>query len=307
MSYCTLQEAFNEASFDAPSKKKKSCQAQARASADAFDPFYPENGRGETAAWNRFISKPPPTVEGFQNVVSPEPPLTDKYKYQGRGADYKYYCENFGICADSAGTSMKKIERFQNPPSDDAPPVPPKCNIQSPQKYEIPISDEAKKMYDAAFKTAVMQENTNGLTYKPEPRKDDMEKVSGFYDEDLEQYLKTKDLSVSPKIPLTPIEPRELKADPYDPNASPFVKAMEMFEKEKGATAGPSNAVSETKKEEPQIKVVTVRPPIWDLLLFAFAGILVIFLCEQMFKLAIMIGMKKTVVMLEPFLSQIKV
>jgi hypothetical protein len=80
------------------------------------------------------------------------------------------------------------------------------------------------------------------------------------------------------------------------------VKAMEMFEKEERSVT--SEEIPQ--KQEPQVKIVTVRPPIWDLLLFAFAGILVIFLCEQMFKLAIMIGMKKTVVMLEPFLNQIK-
>lgn len=304
MSYCTLQEAFNEISFDSPAKKKKSCQMQAKASADPYDPYFPENGRGEKSAWDRFVGRPNPSVEGFQNASSGSSSdnIADKFKYRGRGSDYKYYCDNFGVCAtDPQGGSVKKIERFQN--KNDAVETP-KCNIQSPQKYEVPVSDEAKEMYDRAFDTAMMQENRNGATFKPEPRKDDMDQVSGFYDEDLEQYLKTKDLSAAPKIPVTPITPRELKAEPYDPRASPFVKAMELFEKKDTET----QETSGNKEKTAAVSVVSSpNQYIWDLLLFIFAGVLIILLCEQLFKLAIMIGMRKAIMILEPVLSQIKV
>jgi hypothetical protein len=267
---CTLQEAYNVPSFDTAPKKRKSCAAQAKASADPYDPYLPENGRGETAS----VVK-----EHFQSNSDPN--------YRGRASDYNYYSKEYNIPIPAI------TENFQSAAA-------PKCSA-SPQIYEIPISAEAKAQYDSAMKTALTQGETQTANEVAPKRKADMSNVSGYVDDDLEQYLQTKDMKAAPFItPQSPVERKTPAAEPYDPKSSPFAKAMDVF---KGQMT-PAPSASRPVPSLPQ----TPRPQpwsgVWDMVIFILAGILILFLCEQLFKLAMLIGMKRTVEMLEPYLKE---
>lgn len=282
--YCTLQEAYNTPSFDSAAKKRKpSCTAQARASADPYDPYLPENGRGETSAYT--------VKEGFQNRGQQD----TEPNYRGRAADYKFYGKEYNLPLPNitekfqvAGASAKS-----------------QCS-SSPQMYEIPISPAAKEQYDNAMKTALSQDQNAPPSLIAPERKVDMSGVAGYYDEDLEQYLQTKDMKAAPQITVPKRDPATQDAVPYDPQTSPFAKALDVF---KGQMTPAATPPASSPVIPPLLPSFTNKDRrswsgMWDLAVFIIAGILILFLCEQLFKMAMLIGMKRTVDILEPFLKE---
>lgn len=287
---CTLQEAYNIPSFDGGSKKKKACNVQARASAEAFDPYNADTARGQRAA----------LVENFQ-VGKPMSQEETPMSYKGKATDYEYYRRQYGV-------QLPQIEGFQTEQQT--------CGIEGPQMYKIPISQEAKDMYDAAMKTSMEETVPKYIPSSMEPRKVNMDNVSGYYDEELEQYLQTKDMkaapfagkSLPPPPPVQRVEVEPTRNDDYKPyrpfnpdmygNVSNKTESMQGMKKE--AT---DKEDTEPVRETPTIISNDAWQNFWDIFLFIFAGILVMFLCEQLFKLALMIGMKRTVEILEPYLK----
>ncbi len=289
--FCTLQEAYNVPSFER--KQAPACAVPSRATADPYDPYFPETGKGERAA---YASARPRVQEGF--VSNEEPSASqmgprEKVTYRAQGADYDYYCKTFGIC----GPKVESFEDARSPKEKEAPKKPSRC-VNGPMSYQVPISDKAKAQYDEALKASLTQNSSEGLPERPQMRKADMEGVSGYYDEELEQYLQTKDMKGSVLVPPTPLPKEDLQAQPYDPSASPFRKAMLEYQDEKEVRVAPSVTSAP----------VNINPwdNIWDIAIFVAAGLLILLLCEQLFKLAVMIGMRKTVELLEPFLLQLK-
>lgn len=276
-----MQEAYNVPSFDSSVKKKKSCAPSApKASAEPYDPYLPEGGRGETAAFR----------EGFQN---PTP------NYRGMAGDYNYYSKVYGINTPSLSTT----EPFQNPSSTPAAPPPQQKCSQSGQRYDYPLSEADKQRYDQAIKTSLSQEQTATAPPPPEKRVANMKDVTGYVDDDLEQYLQTKDMKAAPfVVQPTPVEKRDNITEPYDPDASPFAKALDYF---KGQVKPPvTAAASPVERTEEIPKRASSWSQVWDIVIFIFAGIVIMFLCDQIFKLAMLIGMKRTVAMMEPYLLQ---
>ncbi len=313
--YCSLKEAFRIPDFDSAGKVKKSCAAQRNAPADANDPYFPEAGNGETARFR------PSYAEGFTNA--PQLPASrEKIAYRAKVPDYDYYCSAYGLCPDT------KVEGFQvqnkSAGSPNAAPVPPPsqnpraCSPPTPQRYEVPISSESRAAYDQAIK-ASLEQGSRGMTapYVPERRTVDMDKVSGYYDEDLEQYLQTTSewKSYGPVSPITPPERKQndVKADDY--SDTPFSRAQQYFEKVPSRTPAsekPTQPLTYGMTETPRTTYVTkpVSEPkgsawqnMWDLLVFILAGVLIIVLCEQLFKVAMMVGMRRTIDLLEPILE----
>lgn len=288
---CTLQEAYNVPSFDTAAKKRRGgCTVQAKASADPYDPYLPESGRGEVSAYIK---------EGFQTSQNRGQQDTDP-KYSSRAGDYNFYGKEYNI----ALPTFK--EGFESPS-----PVPAskQCSPH-PQVYEFPVSDEAKKQHSAAMKTAMEQQSSQQQTVDtPKTRKADMNGVSGYVDDDLEQYLQTKDMKAAPFVtPPSIIKKGDMTStQPYDPESSPFAKAMDVFKGQMtpvAARSDPDNfyrsSISPSYQQSP--KRVSLSS-IWDILIFAVAGLLIMFLCEQLFKMAMLIGMKRTVEILEPYLT----
>lgn len=245
--FATIQEAYNVVSFES-GKKKRQCNVQAKASAEPYE--------------SKVI------VEGFQDggkmLSQEETPVT----YRGKANDYEYYRKQYGI-------QLPTIEGFQQP----------SCATQAPVEYKIPISEEAKQANAKAMMTTLDEKVPQYTPHAPPARVVDMSKVNGYYDEELEQYLQTKDS----KQPALLTQPTPITA----PVPTPQKTVEEPIISHPLVDTTPRTIISDEAWQS-----------FWDIFLFVFAGILIMFLCEQLFKLAMMIGMKRTIVMLEPYLKQ---
>jgi hypothetical protein len=273
--YCTLQEAYQIDSF--PRKKKNCAPLKSNASADPYDPFTEQRAR-EQARISAF--------ETFENLpVSSSKPLArqdqmgngESTTYKGMSSDYDYYCKNFNICSlegfDASSGKPKKAPTTKVAPQKD------KCSPLEPPIYEYPISQEDKAKFQKALKIALEQMEDSTPPYVPEQRKADMTTVDGYMDDELDTYLTVKDMKAAPKPSAKPAQapPKELPGFEKESTVSPF----EADVKKQGITI-PSN-YTQTHK-------------LWmDLLLFISSGLLFIFLLEQLYKIALMSGMKKTI------------
>jgi len=340
---CSLQEAYNVDSFPSsrPRKSAKRCSApQAPASADAYDPYTPESGRGELATAGSLTNAPGATAMrryGREDFVSATPPSAvrigdrDKVTYKGMANDYKYYKEY--------GVDLPSLEGFASGsalPTDDpsaaaaarrsGPPPPPRgvCGAPAQQRYEFPVTPEARAAYDRAIAANLAQESGATAAPRPMARQADMSQVTGYYDPELESYLSTSDLAAAPPMLTRPrianVAPSgPTDATPYDPEGSPFGAALQRFsagrpEAMPASVARASHAADDAPRfsgAAPRATTPTgLKIPadswqgVWEILLFVVAGVLVLFLCEQLFKIAVMIGMRQTMDMLEPFLDK---
>ena len=157
-------------------------------------------------------------------------PAIGNMPYAAQANDYKYYCDNMGICP-SAKISIEGFtnnygsESYLEPPSYNTPKqkelqaiqhelqyqdgLP--QNVQVPQSqpsncqmseqsttYQYPISDLTKKQYDAAMKVYL----NNGQCGTPQKKSPySMNNISGLYDEEIGQYMRVQDTNISYPIP----------------------------------------------------------------------------------------------------------
>lgn len=278
--YCTLQEAYNVPTF---SKKKKNCMPlDPNASADPYNPFTEQSAKEQA----KVIQEP------FQvnNYTQDSLGLNEKVTYKGLKQDYDYYCRDYGICAlegFSADTGKYPTENGKTGKPKTVSTN--KCSPLDPPAYDYPISEADKAKFQAALKVALNQmespnpspQNVNAAQGGV-PRSADMSKVQGYVDEELESYMTVNEMKAAPKTIALPVEqkpPAELPGfDTKEGKLSPFKQDVE---KHLGKTYLPRN--------------FTQANTIWmDLLLFIASGILLIFLLEQLYKVAVMSGMKKT-------------
>jgi len=228
--------------------------------------------------------------------------------YCSRSADSNYYCKTFGICSP-------KMECFGN---ENVPAAPQQqqqqCSsrVQAPM-YEYPMSDATKKQYASAMNAAL--DDVNAPPNAPTPasmRKTDMDNVTGYYDEDLEQYLQTKDMVSAPGMPaLKPQKPQPVPGD-YDPNASPFAVSMDKLKKQKTpivsetdliGEAAVSTVSSHSASATDKFEAWAAKAFFFDIFLFVAAGLLIIMLCDQLFRFGVALGIQETVMLLKPFMD----
>lgn len=344
--YCTLQEAYNVPSFDPPPRKKKcSPDVQARASADAYEPYRRDGGNGtgdftmykyttpkgvpqhEPVQGNKPLQRRIP-YESFQNYgQGGDPNPTLKPLYKGMENDRRQYCKSYGVCA------ADQMETFINGSAEDygsgaglntsAGAGQPSsvgggngtCQ-SSPDFYEVPLSDETKKQFQKAMNTALDQRTSSTKEQEPSLRYDDMHNVTGYYDEDLEQYLKSSEASSIPKR-----MPMNADAKPNDvlhnPNSSPLQRTIKRFSEhsiqeplkpEKLSGSGSDSYVrrSYSYDYDDLTDTKSGRSYAWDILLFILAGVLIIILIDQLFKMGVLLGMRHTMEILEPYMKELR-
>ena len=269
--YCTLQEAYNVPSF---SRKKKGClPVEPNASADPYNPFTEQQGK-ELTSIEKFQDKP----QARQDAMGEGERVT----YKGMTTDYDYYCKNFGICALEGFNSSQALPVTPSPVATVRAPAKDKCAPLDPPNYEYPISDADKAKFQAALKIALEQMETSvppqtsaGIGLQ---RPIQNNHIQGFVDEELESYMTVNEMNAAPKImPLTVPKPSLAEVPGYD--------------KQAGQTT-PFEA--EIKKQTPHSYTKTHK--VWmDLLLFVASGLLLIFLLEQLYKIALMTGVRRTI------------
>jgi hypothetical protein len=392
--YCTVQEAYNVPSFAAKRKKsdlnplntsRNLMQCAPSASAEPYDPFNGENGKGEQSMYNNMNpntyantntysnpntpntntntpNTPPPSStikEGFMcpsdDPSAPAPgscinsgsnpfPKYANSPYASQANDYKHYCNYYNICSDTMPYSDSSIVEKFSPTQSNAKQPQPQSQAQAQAQckpvqapiYEIPVSDAAKKQYNAALSVAMQENNPSStLPYTrppPQMRAVDMSKVRGLYDDEIEAYMHVESgngngnaSSQVPRVPMPQSQP--ISSYPQQPNtpsqfpkqnsvaafdsadATPFSKALADFSAEKGRPMlhpefgtklkYNKNAASNSSNTKNSWQFVS------DLILFISAGVLIILLCEMLFKIAITIGTRDTLNILEPYLAEL--
>lgn len=231
---------------------------------------------------------------------------TNDIPYSAQANDYKYYCERYGICStpqvegfenpERPQTSVPQSQRHPNvmfskngPPTPDTPvnevnmpyygPNPMgKCSRLQAPPYEFPISDLSRAQFDKAMEASLNQEQGATLNTPYPMRKVNMNSVAGYYDEELEKFLTTQSMK-NEKLP------------------EPLKETLPVESK----TTAPVSV-------QPSTSLNYIQSPqyIMDLLLFIATGILVILLCDQIFKLGMSFGMRDTVHILLPYLEELK-
>jgi hypothetical protein len=300
--YCTLQEAYNIPAVD-PIVRRKKCMTPLRNQqlktqqslpilddVSPYDLYSPNNGQ-QLAAADRIKygredftdmsqSQSQSNRDQSGGIFSSQPPT-----YAAQGGDYNYYCKDYNICPKPAISA----EPFTTQQTNTTPGA--QCaSVQAPI-YEIPISAENKQNYQNAMNTAINQQPPSQPIVTSIARSSDMNKVKGYYDEDLEQYLQTNDMHAAPAINI-PKPPAPLK-----PEETPF-----RIPYEKPTT--PKVALRHNHKEA--IEKGTTIDAILDIVLFTLVGILIILLCDQIFKAAMIYGMKETLKTMSPYLQKIQ-
>jgi hypothetical protein len=152
-------------------------------------------------------------------------PVIGNIPYAAQANDYKYYCDNMGICPSpkisiEGFTDNYGSESYLEPPGYNTPNqqeiqalqhdlqyqdgLP--QNVQQPQSqpsncqmseqsttYQYPISELSKKQYDAAMKVYL----NNGQCSTPQKQSPySMNNVNGLYDEEIGQYMRVQDTNI---------------------------------------------------------------------------------------------------------------
>lgn len=272
-----------------------------------------------------------PVMEKFEsNRDMPGGYFDTTTPYGAQGNDYKYYCDTYKVCpkpvisVDKFTSGPPSHAQIQGaPPAQPAPATrpPAQCNapLQAPM-YEIPISDAAKKAYATAMNVAMTEEQHMPPPVTPMARKYDMSKVSGYYDEDLEQYLKSNDTLTPIARPAAIAKPAAADnpatvAKAYVPEKSPFANALTEFSAQQLGSPYPENrqntdgsrggpfTPSGGNRNMAHLKTIDY---VLDITLFVLIGILIILLCDQIFKVAMVHGMKETMRIINPYLQAVE-
>lgn len=262
--YCSLEEAFN---IQPPSKKR-----------EGFRSLKP--------------TTPPPSSDNFENA--------SRKSYGAQATDYKYMCDTAGICID---------EKFKN-----QAPNAQKCAPLAPQKYEYPMSEEDKTRFKQVIKIALEEMETSKAQSPPvvpeAPSAPSMNQIDGYIDSELESYMmvndmKTEEVAIQkPPTATAAQSPKDMAGyvkqearGGYHP--FPFTK-----ETETGIPVSKGGGGDQSASAPPPENFTKKYKILFDLLLFSITGILIILIIEQLFKLALLQGMNKTVTALETIIKE---
>ena len=287
--------------------------------------------------------KPPPAEQTMNDIP-----------YNVQSGDYKYYCDSFGICTtpkvepfanppssgyQSQSQNVPPSNRYPSVPQRQSPGImlslngPPtdgepgeiqmpyygpkpmgKCGSLQAPSYQLPISDETKAQSQKILNDSLDQQQGASENWPYPMRRVDMSKVSGYYDEDLENFLTTQQLKNAPLPPpsnLTNIHQTEdsqynLEQD-YEQKIN-TQRPKEIHDTDLDSQSS-STKYPQTITSIPSSLMKRSDPHqyIMDLLLFISLGILIILLCDQIFKLGMSYGMKDTVHILMPYLKELKI
>jgi hypothetical protein len=260
-------------------------------------------------------------------------PVLPKY-YSGYSQDRKYYCDSYNICPDASGAGIEGFQGMETKNgsgnvASGGEPTPKSATCTGPliaPNYEYPMTDEARRQYDRALQLSLnggMNANPSGDTPLEDPATfiragGSSADVMGYTDADLESFLRTEDLTSAPfKIPVVPKDDRPVGG--RDPNESPFAETMKNFtgpdgtpqlrpgSVDKAATEGAGTAAGSGGMSGALGSSASVRDPwsrVWEMALFVVAGLLLVLLLDQLFKLAMLYGMKRAFLAIEPLLER---
>ena len=289
--YATLEEAYETPSFTRHAQKKRRPKV-AQQFTESSTNDYVMAGREE------FTGAGELDTEGDRKKGSNYLSTAPKDAYMGKLNDYTFGCKQYGVCPKPLTQSQR--EGFANPP---LTKLANKCAPLAATNYEYPMSEADKRKFKNAMNAALREDyEAPAPIVQKSSRMVDMNKVDGFGDDDLDQYLSLDDMK--DQITLEPIKTQTKKAStatPYDPASSPFAELL----REAANRRRQQGVVWDLPAQAAQAAHESARPPMWmDLLLFVSIGVLVILIMDQLFRLAMMMGMQQTLEILRPFIEE---
>lgn len=205
--------------------------------------------------------------EGFTNTMKP----LDK-PYSSQYTDYDYMCKNSGICLTNPKETFSSSEKPKPAAS---------CSPLTAPTYQYPFSEKDKEKFRKALKVALEQmENPEQPAPPPLPepatQQEDAE-FNGFVDKELEAYMMVNDMKDSVRVTTLP------PAGPTPADFTPVVAGVSV-----------ESMTTTAVEKKPDSNFTKRNGKLFDLLLFIIAGILIILIMDQLFKLALLSGMDKT-------------
>jgi hypothetical protein len=133
----------------------------------------------------------------------------------------------------------------------------------------------------------------------PPSRKVAMHNVKPFLDDELEQYLDYSSVATPAPVTAQAVPSAVQPAPAVPPKEQPAPVTPAQAKPETVAPAKASSSAELDKKDLFYKNLINIG-------LFVFIGILIIFLCDQITEIAVNIGMKKTVSILEPYIARLE-
>jgi len=311
--YATLQEAYNIDSFGPKKKSNKNRQLLQEPSQQLLS-SQQQQLQQQKQQQQLFESN---LNENFMNDYTPQ---DDCY--------YKKFGLNIESCPKNNTSEYKKefCDKFTDYTDDN------KCSsIQAPI-YSVPISDDAKKKYDNAMNISLNSTTANNISYDEFNKQSDIKSVQPYYNDDLEKYLNINNFqnainypsasqtqpssqSVSQPSSKSVSQPSSQNLPPTSPDIS--IKSnlsndniIQTNNNTNNNTSQYTNINNTDLIIPPKTDIKNKKDIFYKNLinigLFIFIGIVIIMLCDQITEIAINIGMKKTMIMLEPYLQKIQ-
>ena len=226
------------------------------------------------------------------------PPMQPTYK--ARAIDAKYYCDTYGVCGPAARAAGITRESFTPDYSADG-----SCRLSEVPPPYTPMPNERNRAHGASAMDVSLSSPERFVSPAPPPTKETPPAPSPYSDDDFHQYLIQAQLSPSSSdkggspVPapgaMDNVAIQPSAAAPFDPTVGNFATSM---------TRGdipPRGAMAPGAGELAQRVVAQ-----WaDFALYVLTGILLLLLCDQLYRLAMLAGMKRTVQLLEPVLRRL--
>jgi hypothetical protein len=315
--YATLQEAYNIDSFGPRKRNKNKPPSQEQ----------PQHHQHHEQTQKIFESN---LNENFMNDYTPQ---DDCY--------YKKYGLNIESCPKNNTSDYKKefCDKFTDYNGDS------KCTpIQAPI-YSVPISDDAKKKYDNAMNISLNSTTADHISYDEFNKQSDIKSVQPYYNDDLEKYLNINNFQNAVNYPsaaqmqpaqqssgngtntLQTSQTSQTSQTPQNSQTSQNSPASQSSDNSIKSNVSNDNIIhtnNNTNNNTSQYTNINntdlIIPPKTDIKnkkdifyknlinigLFVFIGIVIIMLCDQITEIAINIGMKRTMIMLEPYLNKMQ-
>jgi hypothetical protein len=345
--YCSIQEAWNQPSFSKPRKTSSSMMQCGNTGSPTPNNLYTNQSGNEQAVYapspqmqqapksrtpnTRQVSTPK-MVESFMcsgpaaavptgssgMMSQKHDPATGNISYASQANDFKYYCDNMGICP----TPQMSIEGFTNNPQQG-------CQLpEQSTAYTYPISDLTKQQQEAAMNVYI-NNGQQANTPQTQKRNTNMDNVTGLYDDEISQYMRVQDMGLPyqnsttaiydnanfpshqfPKPPQTstpqPSDDNHSLSSPSDFKPATNTALTQAQGKFSTITTGPNTIIqTEQTVQTPQKEATSKWQYIMDTVLFIAAGVLIIILCDLLFKIAYSVGMRDTFTLLQPYLTEI--
>lgn len=160
------------------------------------------------------------------------------------------------------------------------------------QKYEVvheTIDETEEEDEHKSFENIKQNEQTKKVSFTSDKETINEKTVQPFYDEELEKYLNVNEFQDT-----KPYYPQTFSDDQNMTNFKPTNEKEVIIKKEIPESIKPKN--NDSAKDIFYKNLINIG-------LFILIGIMIIFLCDQITEIAINIGMKKTVAILEPYLQ----